>query len=145
MYKTVLVALDLDDSYEEIFSKGIDIARQNKADLIIAYIDEIRASSDETFVLQLTNYHQENQEKYDFLMKKLETHAHLASIKNVKIIIQPSTTIVREITDFIAKNENVDLIVCGANQKISFGEKILGTTASGIVKYSQCDTFVFKN
>ena len=145
MYNTVLVAVDINDNYKEILTKGIKIAKENHAELIICHIQTLVVPTvgAEAVVMnaginEVTDYEKEELEK----MKQI---ADFSSLKNTKIVIEHSINTVSAIVDDVSTREMVDLIVCGSSNSHGFSRFLLGSVSSGIAKHAKCDVFIVKD
>lgn len=143
MYKNVLVALDLETNHEHVFKKALKLAIENKANLIIAYVETISVagiSIDSSYVMTPN----QNVQKEDMLI--LEGLLEKANLYvNATLCVELGLNVASLIVDKICLKNDVDLIVCGSSNTHGVSSLILGSVSSKLVKYSRCDVFVIKD
>lgn len=139
-YRHILVAVDGSKEAEWAFTKSIEIARRNDAQLSIVHIIDNRAlstltpidstlySENEKFGKELLQTYQKKAEEKGI---KAETFIHLGSPKTA-------------ITADIAPKVKADLIVCGATGLNAVERLFIGSVSEHIVRSSSCDVLVVR-
>lgn len=143
MLKTILVAVTNDDKKDKVINQAIAMAKRYQADLVIAHVNQIILPQTGTLA-----YSHGNSITIDSIskeeMQNLRSLALQAGIKNVETSIVEGLDVASIITGEIAREVEPDLIIVGDNKHHSFIEKMIGSTASGIVKNAQSSVFIVK-
>ncbi len=143
MLKTILVAITNDDKREKILNHAIAMAKRYQADLVIAHVNQIILPQTGTLA-----YSHGNSITIDSISKEeMESYKNLAEqagIKHVDTKIVEGLDVASIITGDMTKQYEPDLLIVGDNKHHSFIEKMIGSTASGIVKSAQCSVYIVK-
>ncbi len=143
MLKTILVAITNDDKKQKVLNHGIAMARRYQSDLVIVHVNQIVLPQTGTLA-----YSHGNSITIDNLSKEeMEACRNLAvnaGIKHVETRIVEGLDIASIITGELTKQYEPDLLVLGDNKHHSFIEKMIGSTASGIVKNANCSVYIVK-
>ncbi len=143
MLKTILVAVTNDDKKEKVINQAIAMAKRYQADLVIAHVNQIVLPQTGTLA-----YSHGNSITIDSLsdeeMNKLKSLAVQAGVKNVDLKVVEGLDVASIITGEISREVEPDLLIVGDNKHHSFIEKMMGSTASGIVKNAKCSVFIVK-
>ncbi len=143
MLKTILVAITNDDKREKVLNQAIAMAKRYQADLVIAHVNQIVLPQTGTLA-----YSHGNSITIDSLSKEeMESYKSLAlqsGIKNVETRIIEGLDVASIITGEITRQYEPDLLIVGDNKHHSFIEKMIGSTASGIVKNAACSVYIVK-
>ncbi len=143
MFKTILVAITNDDKKEKVLNYAIGMAKRYKSDLVITHINQIVLPQTGTLAyshassIVIDNLTSEEMEK----CKSIALHA---GIKHVDTVIVEGLDVSTLITSEVTEKVHPDLIVIGDHKHHSLLDKVLGSTASGIVKKSSCSVFIVK-
>jgi len=144
MYKTILVAVDINHSNIEILKKAMEIARTNHAELVIAHVNQI-AITDPTFESSMSNvFYGEDEQMISKELEKLRALAYAGGLRNISLLTKSSTNVSYTITHEMYDQEKYDLIVCGNSNKNGLEKLLLGSVAKNITKDAKTDVFVVK-
>ena len=141
-YKRILVAVDGSKEADLAFRKAIEICKRNKAELVIAHIIDTRAyATMEAYDIRMT----ENAEKFaaDMLANYREV-ANSSNIYTVETVIEYGSPKVRIAKD-VAKEKEIDLIICGATGLNAVERLFIGSVSEHIVRNAKCDVLVVRN
>ncbi|WP_110927213.1 universal stress protein [Bacillus massiliglaciei] len=140
-YRNILVAFDGSEEAEWAVKKGIAIATQTEATLVLAHVIDARNfPTVESYDLTLR---ERAEREANDLMGKYELEAEKAGVHNVVTAIEvgsPKTKIPRD----LAKEYHIDLIVCGATGLNAVERFLIGSVSEGIVRHSHCDVLVVR-
>ncbi len=143
MLKTILVAITNDDKKSKVLNQAIAMAKRYQADLVIVHVNQIVLPQTGTLA-----YSHGNSITIDNLsgdeMREAQNLAIQAGIKNVETKIVDGLDIASIITGELSKIYEPDLLIVGDNKHHSFIEKMIGSTASGIVKNAKCSVYIVK-
>lgn len=141
--KTILVAINNDEKKDVVLNHAIGLARRYKSDLVIAHVNEIIVAQTGGMT-----YGGGSPITVESLPKpeieRIERLAKSAGVKNVEVKVVEGMDVSAIITGDLYDSYEPDLIVCGDNKHRSLVEKILGSTASSIVKYAPCSVYIVK-
>jgi nucleotide-binding universal stress UspA family protein len=149
-FSKVLVAIDGSDHSMKAAEYAIDIARDNKAQLIALTVLDISkvGYAASAFIASpmygLEKLERKRKEAHEWLDKagKLTSQKANDDIQ-FKPQIEESMSVAGTIVDF-AENQNIDLIVVGSRGQSSFRKLLLGSVASTVVTYAICPVLVIK-
>ena len=131
----ILVAVDGSVTSSSAAENAIDLAEKFGADLIALYIVPPNIKIREIFDLA-----KENGQKIVDEVKNAESAKKL----NVQTeVLWDEGSITKAIVEYAEEN-NVNLIVLGTRGISGIKQMLLGSTASGVVKYSHCPVIVVK-
>lgn len=141
-YKRILVAVDGSKEADLAFKKAVKICNRNQAELVIAHIVDTRAyATMEAYDIRMT----ENAEKFatDMLANYKEM-ANSSNIQTVETVIEYGSPKVRIAKD-VAKEKEIDLIICGATGLNAVERLFIGSVSEHIVRNAKCDVLVVRN
>jgi nucleotide-binding universal stress UspA family protein len=150
-FSKILVAIDGSDQSMKAAEYAIDIARDNKAQLIaltvldisqIGYAASAFIASPMYGLEELERRRKEAQQWLDNVGKLILQKDNSNSI-HFKSQIEESMSVAGTIVDY-AENQNIDLIVVGSRGRSGFTKLLLGSVASKIVTYATCPVLVTK-
>ncbi len=143
MIKTILVAITNDDKKQKVLNHAIAMAKRYKADLVITHVNQIVLPQTGTLAYSHGNSITiDNLSKED--MDECRNLAINAGIKHVETRIVEGLDIASIITGELTRQFEPDLLIVGDNKHHSFIEKMVGSTASGIVKNANCSVYIVK-
>jgi nucleotide-binding universal stress UspA family protein len=149
-FSKILVAIDGSDHSMKAAEYAIDIARDNKAQLIALTVLDITKIGYATFAFIASPMHglDELKQKREEAQGWLDKVGQLTSQKanddiQFKSQIEESMSVGGTIVDF-AENQNMDLIVVGSRGRSGFTKLLLGSIASTVVTYATCPVLVIK-
>ncbi|MFC5735257.1 universal stress protein [Cytobacillus gottheilii] len=140
-YENILVAVDGSPEADWAFRKAIEIAKRNNAKIIVAHIVDTRTYANvEAYDRGVADRANEYAEE---LMEKYRKAALEAGVKEVTYEIDfgsPKVKVPKE----MAKNHNVDLIICGATGMNAVERFLIGSVSEHIARYAECDVLVVR-
>jgi nucleotide-binding universal stress UspA family protein len=154
-FSKILVAIDGSDHSMKAAEYAIDIARDNKAQLIaltvldiskITYAASAFIASPMYGLDKLERNRKEAQEWLDKVGKLASQKSNDDNNNNdvqFKSQIEESMSVAGTIVDY-AENQNIDLIVVGSKGRSGFTKLLLGSVASTVVTYATCPVMVTK-
>ena len=149
-FSKILVAIDGSDHSMKAAEYAIDIARDNKAQLIALTVLDISkvGYAASAFIASpmygLEILERKRKEAHEWVDKvgKLTSQKANDDIR-FKPQIEESMSPAGTIVDF-AENQNMDLIVVGSRGRSGFTKLLLGSIASTVVTYATCPVLVIK-
>jgi nucleotide-binding universal stress UspA family protein len=145
-YKTILVAIDGSKEAELAFKKAIEIASEDHAKLILAHVIDTK-----TFAyagVEVEPFERNIAEKGEqYAIEMLENYkekAHQAGLTNIDYIVEFGSPKVKIPKD-IAKENNCDLIICGATGLNVVERLLMGSISESITRYAACDVLIVRN
>ena len=149
-FSKILVAIDGSDHSMKAAEYAIDIARDNKAQLIALTVLDISkvGYAASAFIASpmygLEILERKRKEAHEWVDKvgKLTSQKANDDIR-FKPQIEESMSPAGTIVDF-AENQNIDLIVVGSRGQSRFRKLLLGSVASTVVTYATCPVLVTK-
>lgn len=149
MYKTILVALDYGPCMSLVSQEAIGYATAFDAKLILCHVKKktaiYHAVADPLGMVATPHMIQENTYSIDEVLEQVKEQALAAGVASVEIVQSQSTAPGITISDTIAIEHNVDLIVTGRNDKSQLNRLLLGSVSSNIINYATCDVLLVKN
>lgn len=143
IYNNILVGVDGSKESENAFDKAVEIAKRNEAKLLIAHIVDIRSFTTAEAVYEKTVT--EHAESYaNELLGFFEKKAKEAGLSNVELHIGYGSPKF-EMTNKIAPENKVDLIICGATGVNAIERFIIGSVSEYIVRHAKCDVLVVRS
>ncbi|MCU9533963.1 universal stress protein [Streptococcus sp. CSL10205-OR2] len=140
-YKRILVGIDGSPQAEIALKKGIQIAINDNAELILAHVIDTRATQSvatlDGFVFeQLENEASRTLEKYKDMAKK-------RGLQKIKTLIEfgnPKTLLATDIPE----KENIDLIMLGATGLSTFERLLIGSSSEYIMRHAAVDILIVR-
>lgn len=144
MKKTIIAAVDFEDNARLVLKKAIAMAKVEKAELIIAYVQPIIVPIASTESLPITNSISDVSSEERLKLDEYLKLAQYSSITDVSVVVEYSVNVISAIVDEIADRYQADLIVCGSSNRHGLSGFILGSVSAGISKHAKCDVYVVK-
>jgi nucleotide-binding universal stress UspA family protein len=141
-YKNILVAIDGSHEAKWAFEKAVKIAKDNNAKLLLVHIiEEIGLGSFESYELIITK----RVESSIFeMLESYRTNAVNAGVSEVEYLIEYGSP--KNIIPMgIAKQNNCDLIICGATGVNAVERFFIGSVSENIARYAPCDVLIVRN
>jgi nucleotide-binding universal stress UspA family protein len=145
-FSKILVGIDGSESSMDAADYAIEMAKKEDAQVIALSINRLPLSSyglaapqDEVKQSKEIKEMQEFRESLD----KIGRNAKQSNIQLKKEIINSQMSVVAAIVEY-AESEGIDLIVIGTKGTSNIKNMLLGSTASGVVKYSTCPVMIVK-
>ena len=152
-FSKILVAIDGSDHSMKAAEYAIDIARDNKAQLIALTVLDITkiTYAASAFIASpmygLDKLERTRKEAQEWLDKVGKMTSQKSNDNNndiqFKSQIEESMSVAGTIVDY-AENQNIDLIVVGSRGRSGFTKLLLGSVASTVVTYATCPVLVTK-
>lgn len=140
-YKNILVAVDGSKEAAWAFKKAIEIAKRNDAKLVLTHVIDLR-----TFATVEAYDRTISERAKEFAVELLENYKLQAldsGVRDVTYSIEygsPKVKIAKE----IAKEQKVDLIVCGATGMNAVERFFIGSVSEHIVRFAPCDVMIIR-
>jgi nucleotide-binding universal stress UspA family protein len=144
--RKILVAVDGSDPSFNASTYAIDLAKKNDAELILLYIVSPVPYSQFEYANIGRMKEIETIEKEKAQQEVVDKVKQKATEKKVSVktdVLIKYTPVVKEIVEY-AEKKKVDMIVIGSRGMTGFKKLLLGSVASGVVKYSHCPVLVVK-
>jgi nucleotide-binding universal stress UspA family protein len=140
-YKTIVVAVDGSKEAEWALKKAIEIAKRNKAKLILSHIIDLRGFT----TVEAHDYSlAERSEQYaNDLLERYKNAVIAAGLNDVETDIEFGSPKVKIAKD-VAPKYKADLIICGATGLNAVERFLIGSVSENIVRYAKCDVLVVR-
>jgi nucleotide-binding universal stress UspA family protein len=140
-YKNILVALDGSKQAEWALKKAVHVAKDNHAKLLLVHVIEERG------FISFENYELIITKKVDSsifeMLESYKTFATVAGVSDVEYQIEYGSP--KNIIPMgIAKQNNCDLIVCGASGVNAVERFFLGSVSENIARFAPCDVLIVR-
>lgn len=145
-FSTILVGIDGSESSIDAADYAIEMAKKDGAQVIALTVNRIPLSSYGLATPQdEVKQSKENEEVQEFKewLDKISQNAKQNSVQLKKEIINSQMSVEAAIVEY-AESEGVDLIVIGTRGNSGIKNMLLGSIASGVVKYATCPVMVVK-
>ena len=152
-FSKILVAIDGSEHSMKAAEYAIDLAKDNKAQLIALTVLDITkiGYAASAFIASPMHGLDELEQKRKEANEWLDKVARLRSLQKnnnnndiqFKSQIEESMSVAGTIVDY-AENQNIDLIVVGSRGRSGFKKLLLGSIASAVVTYATCPVLVIK-
>jgi nucleotide-binding universal stress UspA family protein len=145
-FSTILVGIDGSESSIDAADYAIEMAKKDGAQLIALTVNRIPLSSYGLATPQEeVKQSKDNEEMQEFKewLDKISQNAKQNSVQLKKEIINSQMSVEAAIVEY-AESEGVDLIVVGTRGNSGIKNMLLGSIASGVVKYATCPVMVVK-
>jgi nucleotide-binding universal stress UspA family protein len=145
-FSTILVGIDGSQSSIDAADYAIEMAKKDGAQVIALTVNRIPLSSYGLATPQdEVKQSKENEEMQEFQewLDKISQNAKQNSVQLKKEIINSQMSVEAAVVEY-AESEGVDLIVIGTRGNSGIKNMLLGSIASGIVKYATCPVMVVK-
>jgi nucleotide-binding universal stress UspA family protein len=150
-FSKILVAIDGSDYSMKAAEYAINIARDNKAELIaLAVLDIAKIGyGASAFIASpmhgLDELERKRKEAQEWLDKVRKLTSQKANNNNIqfKSQIEESMSVAGTIVDY-AESQNIDLIVVGSRGRSGFTKLLLGSVTSTVITYATCPVLVTK-
>lgn len=140
-YKKILVGVDGSDEAEKAFTKAVQVAIRNKAELVIVNIIDSRAfqgiSGFENVIADDTLKSAKE------FVGRYEKTARDAGVENIKTRIEFGSPKVL-LSDTVPREEGVDLIMVGSTGLTAIERLLIGSVAEYIIRSAPCDVLVVR-
>jgi len=145
-FSRILVGIDGSESSIDAADYAIEMAKKDGAQVIALTVNRIPLSSyGLTTPQDEVKQSKENEEMQEFKewLDKISQFAKQNSVQLKKEIINSQMSVEAAIAEY-AESEGVDLIVIGTRGNSGIKNMLLGSIASGVVKYATCPVMVVK-
>ena len=145
-FSTILVGIDGSESSIDAADYAIEMAKKDGAQVIALTVNRIPLSSYGLATPQEeVKQSKDNEEMQEFKewLDKISQNAKRNSIQLKKEIINSQMSVEAAIVEY-AESEGVDLIVIGTRGNSGIKNMLIGSIASGVVKYATCPVMVVK-
>ena len=145
-FSTILVGIDGSESSIDAADYAIEMAKKDGAQVIALTVNRIPLSSYGLATPQEeVKQSKDNEEMQEFKewLDKISQNAKQNSVQLKKEIINSQMSVEAAIVEY-AESEGVDLILVGTRGNSGIKNMLLGSIASGVVKYATCPVMVVK-
>ncbi|MGB8085902.1 MAG: universal stress protein [Nitrososphaeraceae archaeon] len=145
-FSTILVGIDGSESSIDAADYAIEMAKKDGAQVIALTVNRIPLSSYGLATPQEeVKQSKDNEEMQEFKewLDKISQNAKQNSVQLKKEIINSQMSVEAAIVEY-AESEGVELIVVGTRGNSGIKNMLLGSIASGVVKYATCPVMVVK-
>ena len=145
-FSTILVGIDGSESSINTADYAIEMAKKDGAQVIALTVNRIPLSSYGLATPQEeVKQSKDNEEMQEFKkwLDKISQNAKQNSVQLKKEIINSQMSVEAAIVEY-AESEGVELIVVGTRGNSGIKNMLLGSIASGVVKYATCPVMVVK-
>ena len=145
-FSTILVGIDGSESSIDAADYAIEMAKKDGAQVIALTVNRIPLSSYGLATPQEeVKQSKDNEEMQEFKewLDKISQNAKQNSVQLKKEIINSQMSVEAAIVEY-AESEGVDLIVVGTRGNSGIKNMLLGSIASGVIKYATCPVMVVK-
>ncbi|MDW0314338.1 MAG: universal stress protein [Nitrososphaeraceae archaeon] len=145
-FSTILIGIDGSESSIDAADYAIEMAKKDGAQVIALTVNRIPLSSYGLATPQEeVKQSKDNEEMQEFKewLDKISQNAKQNSVQLKKEIINSQMSVEAAIVEY-AESEGVDLIVVGTRGNSGIKNMLLGSIASGVVKYATCPVMVVK-
>ena len=145
-FSTILVGIDGSESSIDAAEYAIEMAKKDGAQVIALTVNRIPLSSYGLATPQdEVKQSKENEDMQEFKewLDKISQNAKQNSVQLKKEIINSQMSVEAAIVEY-AESEGIDLIVIGTRGNSGIKNMLLGSIASGVVKYATCPVMVVK-
>jgi nucleotide-binding universal stress UspA family protein len=145
-FSTILVGIDGSESSIDAADYAIEMAKKDGAQVIALTVNRIPLSSYGLATPQEeVKQSKDNEEMQEFKewLDKISQNAKQNNVQLKKEIINSQMSVEAAIVEY-AESEGVDLIVVGTRGNSGIKNMVLGSIASGVVKYATCPVMVVK-
>ena len=147
MYKNILAALDNGPCIELVSENAINHALAFDAKLTLCHVKKNKVvynSIDTLGMMTIPHVIQDHSYSMDEPLQNIKEKAIAAGVKEVEMVQTYSSAPGIAIADTIAPGYEVDLIVCGRNDKSSLNRLLLGSVSSNLINYAMCDVVLVR-
>ncbi len=158
MLNKILIATSDSPESEQILESGLKLAEKFGAEILLLHVLNLLQSSFETVgspfmggMYPITNdlavqqYQKEWQVYERSGTERLQSYAQQANSRSIKAEIFQNVGDPGRMICETAKNESVDLIVIGRNQKSALSEMLLGSTSNYVLHHAPCSVMVIQH
>ena len=145
-FSTILIGIDGSESSIDAADYAIEMAKKDGAQVIALTVNRIPLSSYGLATPQEeVKQSKDNEEMQEFKewLDKISQNAKQNSVQLKKEIINSQMSVEAAIVEY-AESEGVELIVVGTRGNSGIKNMLLGSIASGVVKYATCPVMVVK-
>ena len=140
-YSKILVPVDGSNEARLAFEKAIEVAKRNRAQVIIAHIIDTR-------VLQTTtgfegNFNEEIQRQTENLFQEYRQYAQEHDFNDIDFVLEYGSPKVY-ISKNIPKDYQIDLIMMGATGLNAVERLFIGSVSEYVIRNASCDVLVVR-
>lgn len=138
-YRKILVAIDLTEEAQQVLDRGLDLARNHEASLLLVHVIEpVGYAYGGDIPMDLTDLQSQLDEKAHEELKVYGEQNGIAPENQLVLVGRPEAEIHR-----VAEEQGVDLIVVGSHGRRGF-QLLLGSTANGVLHGAVCDVLAVR-
>lgn len=135
----ILVCLDLSTQSQAVLEKGVELAKWQKAEMILFTVAEDFIDFGEGVTLAVTEQIKQQAEKSLEAAKKKAEDLGVKARAVLDFGSSPADSILT-----FSEKEGVDLVVMGSRAKTGLDRFLIGSVASKVVAHSKCSVMVLR-
>jgi nucleotide-binding universal stress UspA family protein len=157
MLQKILIATGDSPESEQVLGAGLKLAEKFGAEILLLHVLNLFQSSFTTISspymgamypmtndLDIQQYQKEWKDYEERGRDRLQSYSQQASDRSIKAEIFQNVGDAGRMICETAKNESVNLIVMGRNQKSALSEMFLGSTSNYVLHHAPCSVMVIK-
>ncbi len=157
MFHKILAAIDRSEMSHEVFKTALDIAKADRAVLVLLHVLSFEEQSDRLTLMPtgLEYFHASDGKTMEMYQERWQTHKQqsLAILKSLaeRAIAQGVTTEFYQLADSpgrkiceFAEAEEIDLIVMGRRDLSGVNEFLLGSVSNYVLHRAPCSVLVYR-
>ena len=140
-YSKILVPVDGSNEARLAFEKAIEVAKRNRAQVLIAHIIDTRVLQTPTGFEG--NFNEEIQRQTENLFQEYRQYAQEHNFNNIDFVLEYGSPKVY-ISKNIPKDYQIDLIMMGATGLNAVERLFIGSVSEYVIRNAHCDVLVVR-
>ena len=140
-YSKILVPVDGSNEARLAFEKAIEVAKRNRAQVLIAHIIDTRVLQTPTGFEG--NFNEEIQRQTENLFQEYRQYAHEHDFNDIDFVLEYGSPKVY-ISKNIPKDYQIDLIMMGATGLNAVERLFIGSVSEYVIRNASCDVLVVR-
>ena len=140
-YSKILVPVDGSNEARLAFEKAIEVAKRNRAQVLIAHIIDTRVLQTPTGFEG--NFNEEIQRQTENLFQEYRQYAQEHDFNNIDFVLEYGSPKVY-ISKNIPKDYQIDLIMMGATGLNAVERLFIGSVSEYVIRNAHCDVLVVR-
>lgn len=140
-YSKILVPVDGSNEARLAFEKAIEVAKRNRAQVLIAHIIDTRVLQTPTGFEG--NFNEEIQRQTENLFQEYRQYAQEHDFNNIDFVLEYGSPKVY-ISKNIPKDYQIDLIMMGATGLNAVERLFIGSVSEYVIRNASCDVLVVR-
>lgn len=140
-YTRILVPIDGSDEARLAFNKAIEVAKRNRAQIILTHVIDTRVLQPPTGFEG--NFNKEIQQQADQLFQEYQAYAQEHDFHDLQTLLEYGSPKVL-ISKNIPKEYQIDLIMMGATGLNAVERLFIGSVSEYVIRNARCDVLVVR-